>query len=314
MIEREARSIIVGVDENGLGPRLGPLTATAVAIELEAYRPEETIAIARELGIDDSKANSSFKKLRLVESISLALLRRMEGASPKSADGFLEAILHGGLASLKSRCPNERSAAQCFEEALALPFAGGSADEGEELLQRLEERASLKILRARSSAACPKALNDALAEGRNKLRVDLELFERLLIEMRAALDRDLLALCGMIGGIRDVPRFSSIIGEERYKTLRREKGLLEYAVDDRFTMRFEIDADASHLPVALASMLGKYTRELINHRTMEFYRRRDPRLPLASGYHDRITTEFIAGAQPIRESEGVDLACFLRSR
>lgn len=311
---RSEKAIVVGVDENGLGPRLGPLTATAIAVELDEYRPEETIAIARELGIDDSKATSSFRKLRLVESISLALAKRMSGADPGDADAFLELILLGGARSMRSRCPSDRSAAQCFETALPLPFKGGSAEEGEALLKELEARASLTILRARSSAACPKMLNDALLEGRNKLKVDLSLFEQLLLEMRASLGRDFLGICGMIGGIREYPRFSELIGEAHYQPLHREKGLLEYQVDAGFQLRFEIGADASHLPVALASMLGKYTRELINYRMLEFYRRRDPRLPLASGYHDRVTTRFIEGAQPIRESEGVELACFLRSR
>lgn len=314
MIERSRHPLVVGVDENGLGPRLGPLMATAIAIEFESYDAEEAITIARELGIDDSKATSSFKKLRLVESLALALARRALGEAPENADAFLEAMLLGGLASLRSRCPSPRSAAQCFEAALPLPFAGGAADEGEELLERLETRASLKLLRAQSSAACPKRLNDALLEGQNKLAVDLELFERLLLEARGALGRELHAVCGMIGGIRDIPRFSRVIGAEHYRTLRRERGLLEYEVKGQFLMRFEIGADASHLPVALASMLGKYTRELINYRMLEFYRKRDPRLPLASGYHDRITTEFIERAQPIRKSEGVELACFLRAR
>jgi len=309
-----AKTIVVGVDENGLGPRLGPLVATSVAIEVEAYRGEKLIAIARALGIDDSKATSGFRKLRLVESLSLALAKRSTGETSSSADEFLEAILLGGRSSLRARCPSERSAAQCFESALSLPFAGGSLEEGEALLLRLEEEASLRILRAVSSAACPKILNDALLEGQNKLHVDLELFERLLLSMREALAQGFTAYCGMIGGIRDVPKFSRLIGAPRFTTLEREKGLLVYQVEDRFRLRFEVGADAAHLPVALASMLGKYTRELLNHRMLAFYRLRDPRLPLASGYHDRVTTTFIEGAAPIRDAEGVDPACFLRAR
>jgi ribonuclease HII len=51
-------------------------------------------------------------------------------------------------------------------------------------------------------------------------------------------------------------------------------------------VRFEVDADGLHTPVAVASMVGKYVRELAMERQNRFYAKHDAALPSPSGYHD----------------------------
>ena len=84
------------------------------------------------------------------------------------------------------------------------------------------------------------------------------------------------------------------------------------AVDGLGEVRFEVDADARHLPVALASIVGKYVREICMRRIGEFYRRCDPELRLASGYHDPVTTRFIQATEPSRRRLGIAHDCFRR--
>jgi ribonuclease HII len=47
---------------------------------------------------------------------------------------------------------------------------------------------------------------------------------------------------------------------------------------------FMVDAEESHMPVALASMVSKYTRELLMDRLNAYFIRRIPGLKPTAGY------------------------------
>jgi ribonuclease HII len=95
------------------------------------------------------------------------------------------------------------------------------------------------------------------------------------------------------------------------RSLAGRRGQRRYAVDCVGEIRFEVDADARHLPVALASIVGKYVREICMRRIGEFYQQRNPALKLASGYHDPVTTRFIDATEPSRRL-GIAPDCFRR--
>ncbi len=50
------------------------------------------------------------------------------------------------------------------------------------------------------------------------------------------------------------------------------------------TIRFLVDAEQAHLPVALASMISKYTRELLMTRLNNYFRERIPHIKPTAGY------------------------------
>ncbi|MCC6580423.1 MAG: hypothetical protein IT440_08270 [Phycisphaeraceae bacterium] len=54
--------------------------------------------------------------------------------------------------------------------------------------------------------------------------------------------------------------------------------------DRRMTVRFVVDGDAHDLPVALASMTSKYTRELLMARFQNWFTRRVPQVKPTAGY------------------------------
>jgi ribonuclease HII len=303
---------IVGVDENGFGPRLGPLTVTAVSISVSRYDVDALAAVGRAHGIDDSKATTKFGAVAQAESIALALAARASGEVPADADTFLDAVTRAGSASLRAPCPSTSVARQCFGEHLELPAFGGDAASGEEVLAGLERDAGTRIERVRTEIVCASMLNREYDAGINKMRVDLGLFECLLLDARHASGHEIEAFCGMIGGIRDVPAYARVLPRDDFEPEVLEKGVRQYRVRGLGSVRFETSADKTHMPVALASMVGKYVRELSNHRVLRFYRVRDPQLPLASGYHDPVTTAFIERATPIREAEGIPADCFSR--
>lgn len=303
--------IIVGIDENGLGPLLGPLVTTAVSIELARYSPDKHVALGRTLGVDDSKATSGFGQMAVAEGLALALVEAITGRSVCDVEALFECLLLEKPSQLQRPCPSA-SRAQCWSVPLALPCFGGDVVRGRETLRCLA-RGGVRITHARSAVACTGALNTRLRQGQSRVEVDLELMERLILDARAARgEGDLRAICGMVGGIRNYPAKMRHLPAHGLTVVRALRGALAYEVAGVGHVRFEIDADARHLPVALASMVGKYVRELWMERQNRFYREHDSSLRDVSGYHDPVTQQFVVESRPLRLALGIDDACFAR--
>lgn len=305
--------LVLGVDENGLGPVLGPLVATSVAMEMPRYDRSALRRRGLSLGLTDSKQSGGFGKMAFVESVALALLAGEGGQDvPGSADGVLDRVFRDGRSRLRACCPDDPTADQCWAVELPLPIFGGDPAVGREVLDKLVGRSRLRVVNVKSRVACAGMLNAHRAAGKHKFDVDFDLFEQLIASMYRVHGAPLLAICGMIGGIRDyAPRFS-LFERDRIQPIVGRRTERRYAVEGVGEIRFEIDADARHLPVALASMVGKYVRELCMLRIGEFYRRGDPDLTLASGYRDPVTKRFIEATSLLRKRYGIAQGCFRR--
>lgn len=81
----------------------------------------------------------------------------------------------------------------------------------------------------------------------------------------------------------------------------------------QWIVSFTIDADQQHLPVALASMLAKYLRELLMHEFNRFWRQYQPNLKPTAGYY-KDAQRFIRDIQPLARSANLDPASFIRLR
>ena len=198
---------VVGVDENGLGPLLGPLIVTAVSVEVEAYDAPRLQALGARLGLGDSKQTAGTGRMRRAESFALAWIERVTGACPIDVDELYRLLALDGIDALRAPCPSAPTAKQCWGEALALPTFGGDPGEGRAWVDALES-AGVVPRHARAVLACVGHLNTELRAGRNKLRVDLRAFEELLLDASLARARELegaaqapstiLGLCGAL--------------------------------------------------------------------------------------------------------------------
>jgi len=301
---------VVGVDENGLGPLLGPLVTTAVTLEVARYQPERHGSIGRELGIDDSKATAGFGQMGMAEGLALAVFERLWGHTPRDVDALFEGLLLDRPSALQSGCPSG-SRAQCWSVQPGLPCLGGDISKGRAILDGLTKR-GIELTHVRSAVACAGTLNRLLREGQSRVEVDLELMERLVLDARAKCESEVRAICGMVGGIRSYPEKLRHVRREHLRPRRAQGGTLAYDVTGLGQLRFEIDADARHLPVAFASMLGKYVRELWMERQNRFYRGHQPELAEVSGYHDPVTRRFVKESKRLRVRLGIHDACFER--
>jgi len=302
--------IVVGVDENGLGPLLGPLVATAVTLDVDDYQAPRLQRLGERIGVHDSKQTAGFGQMAWTESVVLSLLGSLHGKAPATFDELLTMISLDSIDLLMSPCPRSTHA-QCWSHALRLPLFGGDATIGAAALEQLR-RTGVEVTHARTALACAGRLNASYAMGGTRLSVDLGLFERLLLDARAQRDRDLHAICGMVGGIREYRAHFSVFARDAVMEGAHAKGRREYQVAGLGQVAFVVSADATHLPVGLASMVGKYVRELSMERQNQFYREHDASLKTGSGYHDPVTKGFVTASAQLRRRLNIVDACFAR--
>ncbi|MBK8169752.1 MAG: hypothetical protein IPK60_05355 [Sandaracinaceae bacterium] len=301
---------VIGADENGLGPLLGPMIATAVIIETDSYDQMALRELGLTLSITDSKKTSAFGRMKFAESLVLAVAERLSGTVPTNVDEFVRAFSVDAFEALSAPCP-ESTRAHCWGEAMPLPCYDGDIDLGRRALDALEA-GGVTLRGAKTRVICVQKLNEAHAAGINKLQLDLHSFEWLLEELRAHSPEDVLAICGMVGGLRKYTEYFTRFAARGASIIEEEQGRSAYQVPGVGKVAFEIDADDWHLPVALASLVGKYVREILTDRQNRFYRRHDETLERVSGYRDPRTKKFIHASKKLRRRLKIVKACFER--
>ena len=301
--------LVVGVDENGLGPLLGPLVVTAAAFEVEEYdRAAMWAALPDGLRADDSKRLFSRGTIAAAERDTLSWLGAF-GVCASSHAELVRAIV--STLPWPLPCGADRPPA-CRAGAQPLP-AWSDAVARHDRHRRLLESCGARPVAVRSLEVCAGAFNDAVGRpGMNKLRLDFELMLRLLAEIADEAGREVTAICGKVGSTRRYGPWLDGTGRWLWSALDETPERSTYRLAGLGTLSFERDADASHLPVAVASMVGKYLRELAMRQlnaALGPERERE-----ASGYRDRITARFIEETRARREELGLPEHCFTRSR
>lgn len=305
----------LGVDENGLGPQLGPLVVTAVLARLDDEGVRRMSGAASTLlheRLADSKQLVAHNDIALGEAWARAACRTMTGAEPASRDALLEALSLRGRAYLRQNCPDE-AGRQCWSAVGPFEATAAQVQQAEADLRRLREL-GVEVVWARCEIVCTKRLNDARARGLSRLLVDLGAMESLVVAARAHAKEELVAVCGKVGGIRAYPPRFGPLGDSLQVTLRETAGESAYRIAGVGEVRFVRDADGSDPLVALSSLIGKYVREDLMARIVTYYRAMNSSLPDASGYHDPVTERFVRDTAELRGSKALPEACFLRER
>ncbi|MEZ4407701.1 MAG: hypothetical protein R3A52_14675 [Polyangiales bacterium] len=302
-------SLRVGVDENGLGPWLGPMLVTGVRAAVRGDVSDVT-ARAAALGVGDSKATGAHGAMRALESRVLAVLDGHLGLRPTSLDELAGMLSLRTEAELRALCPSGAAPEVCFGGSVALPAFGGSVSEGAAVAEALRE-AGLTLVEARFVTVCAGRLNHEAERGRGRFDLDLDAMVDLVAALRRGAPGELTAVCGKVGGrksyVAAMDRLGAlpvIVEEKPERSAYRVRGVGEVS--------FARDADAGDVTVGLASMIGKYLRELMVERQHRWYAARVAGLRPASGYHDPVTARYVAATKLVREREGVPDRCFER--
>lgn len=307
---------VIGIDEAGYGPLLGPLVVAAVELETEGgYEPS---AIWRELGassgVGDSKRVLSHRVMAGGEAATLGLLAAAQ-LHPRSRRELLEALLvpAPGAGPSPWECDlaaGDFSARACHPDEVALPRwgGGGPAPAIDEALAQ----AGGRLRRVRAMALCPGRFNQALERCATKADVNWTLFHGLIERSARWLAPDGLAVCDKLGG------------RHQYGALLAELGLSSIVVEGRARSAYDVGglgrveflrgADNLHPPVAMASMVAKVIREHLLDQWHGLLASQIEGLEPCSGYRDPVTKRYVARTAQARLALGIPDACFLRSR
>ena len=299
----------IGADENGLGAVLGPMIVTAVLAKADergarllGRRPPRWLA----KDLDDSKRVVSHGDVQLGEAWARAL------ASPEtsSPDELVSRLTLETQDQLTERCP-DHVRAQCWTTSNEVFEADPELVESmRSHLERLKTR-GVEVLDVKCSVLCSKRLNEALLRGHNRFSSDLHAMERLVLTHHEAAGDDVHAICGKVGAMANYEKFFGPLGDRLRVELARSKKRSAYRFHGLGEVHFVMDADARHPLVMLASVVGKYLRELLMSRVSRWYTDGGD-APSPSGYHDPVTKRFIRTTSLLRKKRKVPKTCFIR--
>ena len=307
-------AIRIGIDENGLGPRLGPLIVTAVVARTTGgghERAEKRPRGAMRARLDDSKKLVSHGDTALGEAWARAIARRMGLPEPAGPDALVRALSLDAPEVLRAPCPPDH-ADQCWN-ARGEAFAAG-----EPLIETIGrdlgklESQGIVVLRVACIVTCARRLNEGVDRGLTRFHLDLHAMERLALDARERAGTDVVVTCGKVGGVNRYPPAFGPLGGRLHAVAEEGRRRSEYSVPGLGRIAFVRDADASHLLVSMASLVGKWVRDLLMARVVRYHREADPELPDASGYHDPVTTRFIDATRLTRADRGLPDDCFTR--
>lgn len=314
---------IIGADENGLGPRLGPMTVTAVLARVT--EGSERVVTSKPRGglkkrLGDSKELVSHGNCALGEAWTRALVEAGAGhepavGAPRDPTALLEAVSLDPTAVLTSPCP-KHVRGQCWsteDESFCAPQQMGNFLKlVRKDLKRLAER-GVEIMAVRTVVACTKRLNEAVGRGESRFVVDLHSMERLILHLRELAGEEISAECGKVGGFGQYGKVFGPLSGRLHMVVEEGRARSTYRFPGVGDIAFVRDGDASNILVGMASLVGKYVRELLMGRIVRHYRRFDEALPVVSGYHDPVTTRFIVGTEALRKKRRVPATCFERA-
>ena len=302
----------IGADENGLGARLGPLVVTAVLARVTADGARAVgrrlpKRIGRDLG--DSKQLVSHADVRLGEAWARALC----GGRPRSPADLFSLLSLEGPAELKKPCPTQ-GLSQCWGET------SENFEAPEELVDRVTghraalERRGIEIVTVKSSVVCTKQLNSARDQGRNRFVSDLHAMERLVLGLRKTAGQDVYAVCGKVGGMSEYSKFFGPLSYHLHAILDQGAARSGYRFPGVGELYFVRDADAHDVLVMLASLVGKWVRELLMARIARYYEPGAVPEERPSGYHDPQSARFVAASALARKQREIPATCFERAR
>ena len=291
---------VIGTDEAGYGPSLGPLVISATVwhvpddtLDVDLYKRLRKIVTARlprAGGKSGGRVVMADSKVLYSTATGIGMLER----SFLAALGWLDIRPAGWQEIWSHLCPEALEVFPAapwylgYDATLPLEAAWGEIDRGAQKLRAGGEAAGARLVKIRSVAVFPDRWNDALDEHGNKATalscLTLELLCRILAELP---DGRVSVICDKHGGrncygsllqrhVGDV--LVEIYREEAELSLYRW-GPAERRVEACFRPRAE-----RFLPTALASMTSKYLRELAMRPFNQFWQQHVPDLRATAGY------------------------------
>lgn len=278
----EERFRVVGIDENAYGPILGPMTVTGVLLDVP--EPPFIYLDLNQLnppkGLRDSKKvfTRSESSYSLGEIVALSLITSAGG----EVTNFRELL---EFVSDTSRL-KESELISALDLELHLPLWAKHIDPSP--ITHWFETMEIEVKDIRVDIVTAKEFNELLKSSGSKSTLD---FWKFMDVMSALPDFD-LAMCGKLGGTRYYGRLFEGIGVN-VTAIQETRGISSYRVADGREIHFILNGDERFLPIAMASIVGKYVREVFMFLMNKLVGHDEP-VPWASGYrHDAKTYQLM---------------------
>lgn len=328
--DHNAAMLYAGIDEAGYGPLLGPLCVGCSAWQIDgsddiAAPPDlwkrmktSVCRKARDrqgrIAINDSKqlkgtGAGGRHPLADIERGVLAVLCAMHGA-PCTTDTDV-------FDRLGSAAPPDSEPWYAGRVPLPCACDAPHLSLGASMLRRSLENAGIRLDGLHCAAVDAGPINDAARRGAVKSSLPWTLVMQHAHRLRAAPGGSLLRLAvdRQGGRMRHVAELLREFPNDRLTIEREDETESRYRLVGPLgvlVISFTVDAEAVHLPVALASMTAKYVRELWMQRLNRFFTSRVEGLEPTAGY---VTDgrRFMDRIRPALDRDGIDCTRLVRS-
>ena len=329
--------IYAGIDEAGYGPMLGPLCVAATAFVIADHNTAEgdICDLWKRLNkVVCRKRTDKRKRIAIDDSKKLKLPNDSEGAHP------LKHLERGVLSFFGARgdgaSVNVRDCLDCDDrlfEALALGCSNAPWYSSTTSLPVAHSEDELRIAISRlkrelqtAGVACPLMRCEA---------IDADSFNRQVEMMGVKSNVNFCAVMRHIDAIwKRWPHESPHIvvdrqgGRTHYlrdlmtaypdaqvQILEESDLLSQYRIDHNGSLikvSFAVEAESAHLPVALASMIAKYVRELFMIRLNRYFQTLIPELRATAGYTED-ARRYLADIEGLISQRGIERRTLIRS-
>jgi len=301
---------VVGIDENGLGPKLGMFCVTAAIFECRSYNKNLFWKKASDGAVDDSKRVMTSGRTGKGRKIAAAYLAQL-GRVPETDADFIDIVNFRSGLPFRDECPGCGRGMCRVGDAV---FCGESVSSVSEKLSSSLCDARIRFAGAESIFYCPEEFNRGIDRFGSKLRLEfsiLEMFYKKYSTLSASDDK--LFICGKLGGTKRYGPYFDYL--KKYRLAKASEGTDSfYEFDGLGRIEFVKDGDSLHLPVSLASVFGKLVREIYMESLNDYFGGFIKNNRRVSGYNDSLTREFIEKTVAVRKEQGVPENCFLRKR
>lgn len=289
------------------------MTVTGVRVAMDEGTDAKKRKVAEALraaGIGDSKALCAHGAMGSVERVVLSMLDVHLGVQPASLDALTERFGLENATALKLPCPSGEASQVCFGQDIALPAFGGSITDASRREAAALDKLGFSLRDVRISVRCAGVLNDARAIGQSRFDVDLASMCALL----AVLAEGHAPVRAVLGKVGARSKYTEILAQ-RFALVRTDEERREvsrYNIAALGTVHFVMDGDASEPTISLASMFGKYARELWMRRHNQYWQQAVEGLHPVSGYHDPVTDRLVRATALVRKTRAIPQRCFER--
>lgn len=287
---------IIGIDEAGYGPNLGPFVMTSVAVRLpndtghtdlwrvlaSSVRRYSDPADERIVVADSKLVYSPVRGLADLETAVLATLRSVHETPPVQLADYIGLIAPGAYSELGSE--------PWFQGTTGLPVSGcDHAGAAGRFTNACREK-QVSFVFVRSVVVCPARFNALIERWGSKGAVlGLSLVELLHANNEAIDDQEPIAIFIDKHGGRNnyAPMLQHAFTDDlvlAYEETRERSVYRVARAAQPVTITIQPRADSAHFCVALASQYSKYLRELLMLEFNRFWQQHVPDLKPTAGY------------------------------